>query len=172
MERTASLKRGAAGSETQTVLECLRADPGRQRSSARQRLEGLLGSANGQPPTPPGKEIEDRYAALIAFVGRGPGAPIDNMLKLLNDLSNAACQTRGCACQKSCCRNRWRQRSRAIAAGRGQPRPATGGALATDHCQQLRSVSRSATMNKWAVEAEQVRPAVRTTSTGCGKDRA
>jgi type VI secretion system protein ImpL len=52
-------------------------------SSAADRLQALLG---GPPPPPPGKAIEDRYAALIAFVGKGPGAPIDNVLKLLNDL--------------------------------------------------------------------------------------
>lgn len=50
------------------------------------RLQGVLGQASGPPPEPPGKAIEDRYAALIAFVGKGPGAPIDNALKLLNDL--------------------------------------------------------------------------------------
>jgi type VI secretion system protein ImpL len=55
-------------------------------SSAATRLEGVLGPAGGTPPPPPGKAIEDRYAALIAFVGKGPGAPIDNVLKLLNDL--------------------------------------------------------------------------------------
>ena len=49
------------------------------------RLQGLLGTS-GPPPEPPGKAIEDRYAPLIAFVGKGPGAPIDNVLKLLNDL--------------------------------------------------------------------------------------
>ncbi len=54
--------------------------------TAANRLSGLLGAANGPPPEPPGKAIEDRYAALIAFVGKGPGAPIDNTLKLLNDL--------------------------------------------------------------------------------------
>jgi type VI secretion system protein ImpL len=54
-------------------------------SGAASRLQGLLGQA-GTPPDPPGKAIEDRYAALIAFVGKGPGAPIDNVLKLLNDL--------------------------------------------------------------------------------------
>ena len=41
---------------------------------------------SGPAPEPPGKAIEDRYAALIAFVGKGPGAPIDSALKLLNDL--------------------------------------------------------------------------------------
>jgi type VI secretion system protein ImpL len=50
------------------------------------RLQSLLGGANGPPPEPPGKAIEDRYAKLIAFVGKGPGAPLDNVLKLLNDL--------------------------------------------------------------------------------------
>ncbi len=55
-------------------------------SVAASRLPGLFGQTNGPPPDPPGKAIEERYAALIAFVGKGPGAPIDNVLKLLNDL--------------------------------------------------------------------------------------
>ncbi len=54
--------------------------------SAAAGLQGLFGQANGPPPEPPGKAIETRYAALITFVGKGPGAPIDNVLKLLNDL--------------------------------------------------------------------------------------
>jgi hypothetical protein len=37
------------------------------------RLQGLLGPTGGPPPEPPGKAIETRYAALIAFVGKGPG---------------------------------------------------------------------------------------------------
>ncbi len=49
-------------------------------------LQSLFKQVNGPPPEPPGKAIEDRYAALIAFVGKPPGAPIDNALKLLNDL--------------------------------------------------------------------------------------
>lgn len=49
------------------------------------RLQGLLGQ-QGPAPEPPGKAIEDRYAPLIQFVGKGPGAPIDNVLKILNDL--------------------------------------------------------------------------------------
>ena len=49
-------------------------------------MPGGSGGAHGPPPEPPGKAIEDRYAKLIAFVGKGPGAPIDNVLKLLNDL--------------------------------------------------------------------------------------
>jgi type VI secretion system protein ImpL len=55
-------------------------------AGAEDRLKGLLGQANGPPPEPPGKAIEARYAALINFVGKGPGAPIDNALKLINDL--------------------------------------------------------------------------------------
>ena len=55
-------------------------------SGAANKLQGLFGQTNGQPPEPPGKAIETRYAALISFVGKGPGAPIDNALKLLNDL--------------------------------------------------------------------------------------
>jgi type VI secretion system protein ImpL len=49
------------------------------------RLQGLLGPS-GPPPEPPGKVIDDRYAPLITFVGKGPGAPVDNVLKILNDL--------------------------------------------------------------------------------------
>ncbi|HUB16934.1 MAG TPA: type VI secretion system membrane subunit TssM [Acetobacteraceae bacterium] len=40
----------------------------------------------GPAPEPPGKVVEDHYAKLIAYVGKGAGAPIDNALKLLNDL--------------------------------------------------------------------------------------
>jgi type VI secretion system protein ImpL len=54
-------------------------------SSAASRLQGLLG-AQAAPSEPPGKSIEDRYDALIKFVGAGPGAPIDSVLKLLSDL--------------------------------------------------------------------------------------
>ena len=55
-------------------------------NSAAAQLQSLLGKSNGPPPPSPGKAIEDRYADLINFVGKGPGAPIDNVLKLLNDL--------------------------------------------------------------------------------------
>ena len=54
-------------------------------SGGASRLQGLLGQP-GAPPEPPGKAVEDRYAPLIQFVGKGPGAPIDNVLKILNDL--------------------------------------------------------------------------------------
>jgi type VI secretion system protein ImpL len=55
-------------------------------ASAASRLQGVLGQSAGPPPEPPGKAIDDRYKPLRDFVGTGPGAPIDNILKLLNDL--------------------------------------------------------------------------------------
>jgi type VI secretion system protein ImpL len=55
-------------------------------NSTAARLQEVLGQTSGPPPEPPGTAIEKRYAALIAFVGKGPGAPLDNALKLLNDL--------------------------------------------------------------------------------------
>jgi type VI secretion system protein ImpL len=51
-----------------------------------------FGTANGPPPEPPGKVIETRYAKLISFVGKGPGAPIDTALKLLNDVQQQLAQ--------------------------------------------------------------------------------
>jgi len=53
---------------------------------------GLFGTTNGPPPEPPGKAIEDRYALLIGFVGKGPGGRIDGALKLLNDLQQQLAQ--------------------------------------------------------------------------------
>jgi type VI secretion system protein ImpL len=61
-------------------------------SSIANPLAGLFATTNGQPAPPPGKVIDDRYAALIAFVGKGPGAPIDGALKLLNDLQQQLAQ--------------------------------------------------------------------------------
>ncbi len=55
-------------------------------------FQGLFGTPTGPAPAPPGKVIEDRYAPLIAFVGKGPGAPIDGALKLLNDLQQQLAQ--------------------------------------------------------------------------------
>lgn len=54
-------------------------------NSAASRLQGLLGGQTA-PAEPPGKAIEVRYDALIKFVGSGPGAPLDTVLKLLSDL--------------------------------------------------------------------------------------
>lgn len=76
---------GAAGA-VQGAANAATAAASQAASSAASSLQGLFGQANGPAPEPPGKAIETRYAALISFVGKGPGAPIDNVLKLLNDL--------------------------------------------------------------------------------------
>jgi type VI secretion system protein ImpL len=55
-------------------------------SGAAARVQAVLGQDAGPPPEPPGKEIDDRYKPLRDFVGTGPGAPIDLILKLLSDL--------------------------------------------------------------------------------------
>ncbi|MEJ0018302.1 MAG: type VI secretion system membrane subunit TssM [Acetobacteraceae bacterium] len=75
---------GAVGA-VQGAAQAATAAASQATSGAAARLQGLLGQA-GAPPEPPGKAIDDRYAALIAFVGKGPGAPLDGVLKLLNDL--------------------------------------------------------------------------------------
>jgi type VI secretion system protein ImpL len=56
------------------------------------QFQGLFGQPTGPASAPPGKSVEDHYAALIAFVGKGPGAPIDGALKLLNDLQQQLAQ--------------------------------------------------------------------------------
>jgi len=54
-------------------------------ATATSRLQGVLGQQIAQAE-PPGKVIEDRYDALIKFVGKGPGAPLDSVLKVMSDL--------------------------------------------------------------------------------------
>jgi type VI secretion system protein ImpL len=54
-------------------------------SAASSRFGDVFGAASA-PAEPPGKAVETYYAPLIAYVGKGPGAPIDNVLKLMNDL--------------------------------------------------------------------------------------
>jgi type VI secretion system protein ImpL len=46
------------------------------------RLAGLLG---GAPVPAPGKAVDDHFADLLAYVGHGPGAPLDLAIKLLGD---------------------------------------------------------------------------------------
>ena len=55
-------------------------------ATAASRLQGLLGAASGPSPESPGSAIDAHYKALRDFVGSGPGAPIDGVLKLINDL--------------------------------------------------------------------------------------
>ena len=54
-------------------------------AAAATRPAALFGQ-NAPPAVPPGQAIDDRFRALRAYVGKGPGAPIDITLKLLNDL--------------------------------------------------------------------------------------
>ncbi|WP_158927904.1 type VI secretion system membrane subunit TssM [Acidisphaera sp. S103] len=49
-------------------------------------------ATNGPAADPPGKVVETHFAPLIAYVGKGPGAPIDAVLKLMNDLQQQLAQ--------------------------------------------------------------------------------
>jgi type VI secretion system protein ImpL len=53
---------------------------------ARPSLSILLGGQAGAPALPPGHEIDERYKALRDLVATEGGAPIDQVLKVLNDL--------------------------------------------------------------------------------------
>ena len=56
-------------------------------ASAASRLPGVLGVAAGAAPAlPPGHEIDLRHKALRDLVAGGAGAPIEQVLKALNDL--------------------------------------------------------------------------------------
>jgi type VI secretion system protein ImpL len=60
-------------------------------NAASSRFGAMFGAA--APTTEPlGKPVEAHYAALIAYVGKGPGAPIDLLLKLMNDLQQQLAQ--------------------------------------------------------------------------------
>jgi type VI secretion system protein ImpL len=64
-------------------------DKGAAQPAPNERLKELFGGAQaGQPaPLPPGHEVDEHFKALRDLVGSGgPGAPIDLVLKLLNDL--------------------------------------------------------------------------------------
>jgi type VI secretion system protein ImpL len=59
---------------------------------AASQLQGLLGKQGGPPPAPPGLDVDNHFKALIDFVGKGPGAPIDTDIKLINDLQQQLSQ--------------------------------------------------------------------------------
>ena len=61
-------------------------------TSSAARLQSLLGRTAAPPPPPPGQAVDQHYAPLIAYVGAGPGAPIDGTLKLMNDLQQQLAQ--------------------------------------------------------------------------------
>ncbi len=70
---------GAAGAAQQAGQSAV--------SGEEARLKGLLGVQSAAAASvPPGKDIDDRYQTLRGFVGSGPGAPIDAVLKAMNDL--------------------------------------------------------------------------------------
>ncbi len=50
------------------------------------QLNGLFAPTAGPPPMPPGKAVEDHFQALLAFVGSGSGAPLDQALTAINAL--------------------------------------------------------------------------------------
>lgn len=50
------------------------------------RLQALLGANVGSAVAPPGTEIDERYKRLRDLIGTAAGAPIDQVLKSLNDL--------------------------------------------------------------------------------------
>jgi len=56
--------------------------------NAASRLATVLGQAqaNQPPPDPPGKEVDDAFKPLRDVVGSGAGAPIDLLLRAMNDL--------------------------------------------------------------------------------------
>ena len=50
------------------------------------RLQGVLGAASGSSADSPVRTFDDYYKPLRDLVGSGSGAPIDGVLKLINDL--------------------------------------------------------------------------------------
>jgi len=56
--------------------------------TASARLQAVFGAAQpgAPPPPPPGTAIDERYARLRQYVGSGPGAPVDNTLRMLSEL--------------------------------------------------------------------------------------
>ena len=60
-------------------------------NAAGSQLQNLF-ATNGPAADPPGKVVETHFAPLIAYVGKGPGAPIDAVLKLMNDLQQQLAQ--------------------------------------------------------------------------------
>jgi type VI secretion system protein ImpL len=53
-----------------------------------QQLQAILGPTAAAAPAlaQPGHKIDERYQALLSFVGDSPGAPMDEMLKSLTDI--------------------------------------------------------------------------------------
>jgi type VI secretion system protein ImpL len=78
---------GQAANATGTAVAAAKSAAGAAAPAAVAQLQSLFSTGTqGAAPTPPGKEIDTRFAALREFVGSGPGAPIDGVLKLMSDL--------------------------------------------------------------------------------------
>ncbi len=70
--------------------------PAPQEGTVESRLQSVVGPG-AAPAAPPGQAIDERYKALRDYVGKGPGAPIDVTLKLLNDLQQQLAPLTGAA---------------------------------------------------------------------------
>ncbi len=81
-----------AGSGAAAAARGVAAKAAPQLGGAAAQLQGLLGKQGGPPPPPPGQAVDDHFKALIDFVGKGPGAPIDTDIKLINDLQQQLSQ--------------------------------------------------------------------------------
>ncbi len=79
---------GAAQSAAQGATQTAAQRAGNMVSSTQDRIMGALGTptANAVPVLPPGHEIDDRYKPIRDLVAGGPAAPIEQVLKALNDL--------------------------------------------------------------------------------------
>jgi type VI secretion system protein ImpL len=74
-----------AAAETAAKAKAAAAAPSAARGAA--ALSSILGGQPGAAPAqPPGHEIDERYKQLRDLVAASGGAPIDQVLKLLNDL--------------------------------------------------------------------------------------
>ena len=87
----AGAARGAAQAAT------CRGDQHARPARRAERCKGLFGADQRTAAGTARQGDRDRYAALIAFVGKGPGAPIDGALKLLNDLQQQLAQVANAA---------------------------------------------------------------------------
>jgi type VI secretion system protein ImpL len=65
---------------------------GKAPASEHPGLRHLFAPAAGAAPEPPGTKIDERYRALRAFVGSGPGAPLDQLLQAMNALRRQLAQ--------------------------------------------------------------------------------
>lgn len=91
------------------------AQPGAAPATPAQRLQAVFGAAAppGEAPKPIGAAIDEQFEPLRTYVGSGPGAPIDNTLRIMNEL--------------------YQQLARLAASPAGAPPPAAG----LDPAQQL-----------------------------------